>query len=204
MSIKQYWVTITQRLCLCVLQQKQIRKAHNGKERTWIKSNDVRVEKVMEVFTRKTTGPDAVGLSLHLGQLIQGIRRCTVAGVQCKKYCIWYYLCSQTRLEICSAGIKHLRWRTSAKLQIAKPVNQSEISRDCDNTPNRLHIWDFHLVMFSIALLCRHTVSCKIMCSFGFCIHCWKDCGKLQLWQAVLWFCICTGHLLCLSFRRPV
>ena len=61
---------------------------------------------------------------------------------------------SQTRPDICTAGIKHLRWRTSATLQIAKPVNQSELSRDSDNIPNRLHIWDFHVVMLSVALLC--------------------------------------------------
>jgi len=39
---------------MCVLQQKQIGKAHNGQQ--GIRVHDVRVEKVMEVFTRKTIG----------------------------------------------------------------------------------------------------------------------------------------------------
>ena len=39
---------------MCVLQQKQIGKVHNGQERTRV--HDVRVEKVTEVFTRKKTG----------------------------------------------------------------------------------------------------------------------------------------------------
>jgi len=39
---------------MCVLQQKQIGKAHSGQERTRV--HDVRVEKVTEVFNRKTSG----------------------------------------------------------------------------------------------------------------------------------------------------
>jgi len=31
--------------------------------------------------------------------------------------------------DICTAGIKHLRWRTSATLLTAKPVNHSELSK---------------------------------------------------------------------------
>ena len=100
--------------------------------------------------------------------------------------------------DICTAGIKHLRWRNSATLQTAKPVNHSEISRDCDNTPSRLHIWDFRVVMLSIALLCRHTASCK--CSFGFCIHCWKDCGELVMTSYILLFCDSACDICCIYY----
>jgi len=55
-------------------------------------------------------------------------------------------------------------WLTSATLWTTKPVNQSELSRNGDNTPNRLHIQDFSVVMF-----CRHTASCKcVLLAFAY------------------------------------
>jgi len=159
---------------VCVLQQKQIRKAHNQQQRTRVHESDGR-------------------FSPGRQQLIHGSQT-MLSGW----YSVQQILHDIVWPDICTAGIKHLRWRNSATLQTAKPVNHSEISRDCDNTPSRLHIWDFRVVMLSIALLCRHTASCK--CSFGFCIHCWKDCGELVMTSYILLFCDSACDICCIYY----
>jgi len=128
----------------------------------------------MEVFTRKTT--DAVSAPQSANSCSQTTPSGWCSVQQTLHDTVWPDIC-----------IKHLRWCTSTTLQIAKPVNQSELSRDCVNTPNRLYIWDFRVVMM---------LSNALLCPFGFCINCWKDFDELQLWQAtyfaVLWLCIIT------------
>jgi len=117
---------------MCVLQQKQIGKAHNGQERTRV---HVRVEKVMELFTRKTTSAKIGAVSAP--QLANSrVRRCPVAGVQCSKYCMILF----DRTSALQAMHQTLEMTHFINTSDSKIVNQSELSRDCDNTPNRLHI----------------------------------------------------------------
>jgi len=121
---------------MCVLRQKQIGKAYNGQEITRVDSD--------EYFHHKDIGYSRA----QLGWLIHG--------VSWTMHSDW---CSvqQTVLRV----IYCLYGQTRQTLQTMKPVNQSELSRDCDNTLNRLHTLQDFIIFSVVMLFCRPTASCE-------------------------------------------